>query len=151
MTNSLLRLGFEPFREIDRLRSEMNRLFGDTLSRYPDLGFATPNSPRADIYATGEDLLVVAELPGLSADQVEITTNQDILTIGGEFKQPDLPENADVMRQERWYGRFSRSFQLPIPVDADKAEATMKDGLLIVRVPKAKEAKARTVPIKTTH
>lgn len=149
MANSLVRFGFEPFREIERIRSEMNRLFGESLSRYPGNGWADSGSPKVDIYATNEDLLLVVELPGLNQEALEITTNQDVLTFSGEFKLPELPENAEILRQERWYGRFSRSFQMPFPIDADHAEATIKDGLLVVRVPKAKEAKTRTVPINT--
>ncbi|NLG83740.1 MAG: Hsp20/alpha crystallin family protein [Firmicutes bacterium] len=52
------------------------------------------------------------------------------------------------MRQERWYGKFSRTFQLPLPVEAEKAEATLKDGLLFIHIPKTKEARTTNVPIK---
>lgn len=139
---------YHQFRDLDRLRGEINRFFGETMTRLPFLEWHETGYPSIDIYAANQDMILVAEVPGLSAEELEISTTKDSITVSGEFRLPQLPEDARVMRQERSYGRFTRTFHLPLPVDADKAEATMKDGLLMIRVPKAEEVRPRTVVIK---
>ncbi len=145
MTDALLRLS--PFRELDRIRSEVNRLFNGELARGQVMEWHETLYPAVDVYNTNNELVLVAEVPGLSAENLEITTTKDSVTLAGEFTAPQFPEQAESLREERTYGRFSRSFRLPLPVDADKAAASIKDGLLIIRVPKAEEIRPRVVPI----
>ncbi|MCL6613743.1 MAG: Hsp20/alpha crystallin family protein [Firmicutes bacterium] len=148
MANALARLIYDPLLEMDRIRGEVNRLLGESLGRFSLAGWMEPGQPPIDIYATNDELILVAAVPGLAAKDLEITTNRGFITIAGEFTPPDLPEKVESLRQERWYGRFSRTFQLPLPVEAEKAEATMENGLLFIRMPKAKEARTTNVPIK---
>ncbi len=151
MSDAITRGGYSPFREIERLRDEMNRVFNTTFGRLPMVEWHETGYPPVDVYATPEELFLVAEVPGLAAENIEITTTKDSVTIAGEFSLPKLPEQAEALRQERTYGKFTRSFRLPMPVDADQAEADIKDGLLIVRIPKAAEVRPRTIPIKAIH
>ena len=91
---------------------------------------------------------VVAELPGLAKDDVDITLEDGVLTISGE-KKDERDENKDGYHlRERHYGRFSRSFRLPTDVDESKIEAHLKDGLLTVDVPKTEAAKPKSIKVK---
>ena len=151
MSDAITRSIQGPFREIDRLRNEMNRIFGDVFARLPAVEWHETGYPCVDVYAAPQELILVAEVPGLAAENIEITTTKDSVTIAGEFNTPPLPEQAETLRQERSYGRFTRTFRLPLPVDADKAEADIKNGLLVIRVPKAAEVRPRTIQIKTVN
>ena len=148
MANALSRLIYDPLVEIDRIRGEMNRLLGESLGRLSLTGWTEPGQPPVDIYATNDELILVVAVPGLEAKDIQINTNRGFITISGEITPPDIPEEAESLRQERWYGKFSRTFQLPLPVEAEKAEASLKDGLLYIHIPKAKEARTTNVPIK---
>ena len=89
----------------------------------------------------------MASLPGVKPEDVEITIEGDTLTIKGEI--PEAPENVDYILRERRFGPFSRSLTFNIPVEAGKAEASFRDGLLTLTVPKAEEIKPRTIAVKT--
>lgn len=136
-------------RPLSALQQEMNRLFesffGDTFVE-PFRGVGGWN-PAVDIAETEDAMLVKAELPGLEPDDVSITLTGDVLTIKGEKKHEKEEKTKDYHRVERSYGSFERSVQLPASIKADKVEATFKSGVLTIVLPKAEEAKARTVKI----
>jgi len=140
---------WSPMRDLITLRQAMDRLFEETLA-WPEWG--EPRRERVarlplDAYSTDEEVVILASLPGLDPEDVEITIEGDTLTIKGEIPEP--PENVDYILRERRYGPFSRTLAFNIPVQADKAEASFKNGLLTLIIPKAEEIKPRTIKVKT--
>jgi HSP20 family protein len=131
---------FSPFLTLHR---EMNRLFDDVFKGF-DTGMpaALASWPNLEVNATEKDLRVSAELPGLDPTDVEILVEGDVLTIRGEKKSET--EDKDRHFSERYYGRFERSLRLPFEVEDDKAEATFKNGVLTVTLPKSARAAEST-------
>jgi HSP20 family protein len=99
-----------------------------------------------DVYATPEEIVIIASLPGLTADEVDITIDGDRLTIRGELRPP--LENVDYLFQERAYGPFSRTLTLNVPVNTDEAEAVFENGVLRLALPKAEETRPKTIEVK---
>jgi HSP20 family protein len=134
------------------LRNAVNRLMEDSFVR-PYLGW-TPSRDRdvpalpIDVLSTDEALVVTANVPGLSPDDVDITIEGDTLTIRGELKQSTVEKGNWVM-QERYRGPFRRVLTLNIPVQADKAEALFKDGVLTLTLPKADKVRPRIIKVRT--
>jgi HSP20 family protein len=104
-------------------------------------------APAVDMYENDQTLMLKAELPGFSADDVHIEIKDNVLTIKGERKRERDVKDEQYHRVERAYGAFQRSFKLPALVDANKAEATFKAGVLELKLPKAEEAKPKRVGI----
>src|SRR5262249_2348396 len=90
-------------------------------------------------------------LPGISPDQINVSLDDDVLTISGELPQPafDEKQNARVLLFERSYGKFSRSVRLALPVDSDKIEASYESGLLKLELPKAAQVHPKQIPVRT--
>ncbi|MDZ7379932.1 MAG: Hsp20/alpha crystallin family protein, partial [candidate division KSB1 bacterium] len=95
--------------------------------------------PAVDVYEEGDDLVVKADLPGLTKDQVEVNLTDKVLTIKGEKERSEEVKDKDYYRSERTFGSFTRTITLPIEVKADAATATLKDGVLEIRLPKTEE------------
>lgn len=104
--------------------------------------------PPVDIRETEDALLLTAELPGLSKDDVEITIEDHVLSLRGERKLEKDLQKESYHRIERAYGSFSRTFSLPTNVRTDEVNASFRDGVLHVEIPKAEEAKPRKITIK---
>lgn len=142
----------EPFRELVTLREAMDRLFGESYVRPRASRWLQKRAEAGrcdlplDAYVTPDELVIVAPVPGLSPDDVQITLEGDTLSIKGEFKAPI--ENVNYMLQERPYGSFCRTLRLNIPVQPDKAEATFNKGVLLLTIPKEEEAKPRTIKVR---
>jgi HSP20 family protein len=134
---------FDPFRDITSLRDEMNRLFSRTLGEGASAGSAW--TPAVDIFDTAEAIVLKAELPGLTPDDIDIEVDDNVLTIKGERRFEDKVEEGRYYRLERAYGQFSRSVTLPQGVKADEISASFDQGVLQVRVPKADEVKPRKI------
>lgn len=139
---------WEPFGELVTLRDAMDRLFEDSFVR-PG---RTSRAERAlalpvDAYATENELVIMASIPGVEPDDVQVTIEGDTLTIKGEFKPP--LENVNYLFQERRFGPFYRQLQINIPVQADQAEASFDKGVLTLTIPKAEELKPRQIKVKT--
>ena len=127
------------------LRREIDRLFEDTFGRDSTSAWAPPVDVRED----GNEIVVEVELPGMKPNDVEVTSENGILTIRGE--KPTTTREAKEGRyhvMERSYGTFMRSFQLPNGVDERRIEAEFVDGVLVVRVPKAAVAQPRRIEIR---
>lgn len=137
---------WEPFGELVSLRDAMDRLFEDSFVRpgraAQGRAFALP----VDAYATENELVIMASIPGVSPDDVQVTIEGDTLTIKGEFKPP--LENVSYLFQERRFGPFYRQMKINIPVQADKAEASFDKGVLTLTIPKAEELKPRQIKVK---
>ena len=99
-----------------------------------------------DAYATDEEIVITAAVPGLDPEGVDITLEDDLLTISGEFRAP--LENVDYLFRERPYGRFSRSVRINVQINAESAEAKFEKGILTVILPKAEEAKPKVIEVK---
>jgi HSP20 family protein len=130
------------------------RFFDQALTgAFPRDVFGIDNStrtwvPAVDIRETPEALMVYAEVPGLSRDDIQITLENNVLTLSGERRFEKDTKEQDWHRIERSYGTFSRSFGLPNNVDPEKVEASFKDGVLLVKIAKAEMARPRKIAIK---
>ena len=145
MANYITR--WDPFREAVTLREAMDRLFEDSYvpaRRQAEQREQVWRLP-LDAYVTSEEIVIVANMPGVKPEHVEITIEGDTLTIKGE--RPAPLENVDYVLQERTDGKFQRTLNINIPVDANKAEAKFEDGLLTLVVPKAEAVKPKTIQI----
>ena len=121
-----------------------------TLVRWNDFGFSAADTwvPPVDIYQTGDQELVLnAELPDMSRENIDITVENFVLTIKGEKKFAGEVKDEQFHHVERRYGKFSRSFSLPQTVDAGKVSAEYKNGVLTVRLPLREEAKPRQIKV----
>ena len=117
---------------------------------FRDFGFTTGNSwvPPVDIYQTGEhELVLKAELPDLSREEIDITVENFVLTLKGEKMVAAEVKEEQFHHIERSYGSFSRSFSLPRTVDASKVSADYKNGVLTVRLPLREEARPRQIKV----
>jgi len=103
--------------------------------------------PPVDVHEEKDALVVVAELPGIKREDVEISIEKDVLTLKGQRAQAEEQENRRYHRVERNYGAFLRQFQLPTSVDAEKVEAKLADGILTVRLPIKEVLKARRIEV----
>jgi HSP20 family protein len=99
--------------------------------------------PVVDIFEDGSDLVVKAEIPGMKKENIEVKLSDDTVTISGEKKTEEKVGKKNYYRLERSHGSFSRAFSLPSEVQADKAKAQFKDGVLEIRAPKTEEAKQK--------
>lgn len=141
---------YDPLGEMVSLRSAMDRLFEDSFVSpltWRTLGGNETITPPIDVHETADDLVVTAALPGMKADDVEITMTGQTLTLRGEFKADDDVTREQYLYRERRYGSFSRTLQLPVRVQGDRAEATFNDGVLTLHIPKAEEVKPRQIRI----
>ena len=129
------------------LRRELDRLMDETLGR---MGTAETGSwgPAMDIVEDADGLLIELELPGLTPEEVEITTEKGVLTIRGEKRTVRQREGVRAITTERAHGRFTRAVQLPQGVDEAKIDAEFEHGLLRVRVPRAALPQPRRVEIR---
>ncbi len=136
------------FREFDRFfRGDLFRPLGLFDSwRGEELG-DNRWMPAVDVREEDDAYVFSAELPGLTREEVNITVEDNVLTLSGERKFEDQQNGGNYHRIERTYGAFSRSFSLPGQVDSDKIAASFKDGLLTVTVPKTEQAKPRQIKI----
>jgi HSP20 family protein len=104
--------------------------------------------PAVDVYEDKDDVVVKAEVPGLSKDDLEVDLAESVLTIRGEKKKEEEIKEKNFYRSERSSGSFSRSLELPAEVKTDQAKATFKDGILEIRIPKTEEAKKKSFKVK---
>jgi HSP20 family protein len=140
---------FDPFREFTTLQDRMNRLFGDVYLRDEDVLQRGNWVPPVDIYETeGRDLVIKAELPDMTREQIEVTVENNTLTLKGTKNPPTDVKEEQFRRSERHYGAFVRSFTLPNTVDASKVAAEYRNGVLTVKLPYREEAKPRTINVE---
>ena len=124
--------------EIDRL----NRMFEDFY------GTGRGWAPAVDVYETHDrEFVIKAELPEMKREDISVTFDSNVLTLTGERKSDFDADNGNYHRNERFFGKFSRSFTLPATVDGNRIHATYKDGVLTVRVPQREESKPRQIAV----
>jgi HSP20 family protein len=143
-----------PFDEAERWFEEAFRRPLSLLSRrrwpWTRMSELEEISPSVDIFEKGNDLVVKAELPGMRKEDIEVSVTDHTMRISGEKKREEKIEKKNYYWEERSYGSFTRSFQIPSEVQTDKVEANFKDGVLEIRIPKTKEAlnKEKKVKVK---
>jgi HSP20 family protein len=141
----------DPFSSLEDVRSEMNRLFDESLFKLPKgTNGDTPWSPAVDIIDQKDNILVKADLPGLTKDQIDVNVQDDVLLIKGEKKEEKEIKEKDYVRTERTYGSFYRSFVLPTAVDAKNVKASYKDGVLEIVLPKKAGTQTKQMKVDVT-
>lgn len=130
-----------PFTEMNRLAREMDSWFNGVTGN-TDLW-----SPPVDVEETPDHLILTAELPGMSHEDIDVELEDGVLTIQGEKRERQKEEGTQGLLYERRWGTFTRRFTLPRAVDPDNISATFENGILTVHVPKAEEAKGRKIQI----
>ena len=141
---------FDPLGEVVSLRSAMDRLFEDSFVNplsWRTIGGADAVTPPIDVYQTPDEIVVTAALPGLTAEDLEITMTGQTLTLRGEFKPSGEVKPEQYLYRERRFGAFSRTLQLPVRVQGEQARASFTDGILTLSIPKADEVKPRQIRI----
>jgi HSP20 family protein len=133
------------WREMEDLQRQMNRLFDDF---FPSRYRLAREYPAMNIWADEESVLVTAELPGIQGKDLDINVLGENLTISGSRPQDEVPEEAQYHRRERGSGKFNRSIQLPYLVDVKKVNATFKDGILSITLPRAESDKPKRIMVK---
>ncbi len=128
------------------LQREMDRLFEDFFRRS---GLPMRWGPAVDVVETSGNVIVKVELPGVDPKGVDIAVTGENLTIKGEKREEKEDKGKNFYRIERAYGSFCRTVALPAAVEADKAKADYKDGVLEIKLPKSEKGKAKRIPIKT--
>jgi len=140
---------FEALQSLRRLSSVLDEAFGNF--QQEDGGTITAAwYPACDVFEDKDAVKIVAEVPGVPAEDVKISLENNILTIRGEKKQQAEERNERVHRYERSYGVFERSFALPSTVDPDKIQAGYQNGVLTVTVPKAEKARPREIAVQVS-
>jgi HSP20 family protein len=135
-------------KSLTRLRKEMDDLWGHF---FGDVGFHPFResiwAPALDVKETKENILVAAELPGLTSKDIEVSISGDLLTLKGEKKQEREEKEESYHLVERRYGSFTRSIRLTAEVDAQNIKASHKDGILTITLPKSEKAKEKQIKI----
>jgi HSP20 family protein len=139
---------YRPYRDVASLQGEVERMFRSALGSSPDAAAtAGAFAPALDVEENEEGYTLHVELPGVPAEDVEVSLEENVLTISGERRFYEDRSTDAFRRIERSVGRFHRSVRLPDRVHADGVTATAKDGVLTIAVPKAEDAKPRRIQV----
>lgn len=141
---------WDPFRELEEMSDRLNRFFARQDSRRSD-GKETLTMadwmPSVDISETDGEFQITAELPEVKKEDVKVTTDNGVLMLQGERKEPE-EKGRKIHRMERSYGRFVRSFMLPDLVDDTKVKSEFKEGVLHLHLPKSEKARPKAIEVK---
>jgi len=125
-------ISWNPFREVDSISRDMETFF----ERSPFGFFSRATAPRVDVFETEKDVVVKAEIPGVSKEDLNVYVDENSIRLSGETKRDTEYKNEHIYRTERYYASFSRTIPLPVEVKSEQAKAEYKDGILTVTVPK---------------
>ncbi|HEY9078009.1 MAG TPA: Hsp20/alpha crystallin family protein [Anaerolineaceae bacterium] len=134
--------------EMNQMQREMERL-ASAFAPYRRSGYPVA-FPAVNVWTSEQGHVLTAELPGMNPDDIHIDVTGDTLTLSGERKPEDLKEGAEYHRQERGYGKFSRTIQLDFPVEVSKVEAKLEKGVLTVSLPRAEADKPKKIVVKAS-
>ena len=134
---------WDPWREMRRARNRVNR-FLDDVGQWSEHGY-----PALNVWTSGDDVMLTAELPGIEAKDVDVSVHDTTLTVRGERKAERLEQGQAYHRQERGSGKFVRTVELPFTVDTDAVDARLEKGVLHLRLSRAERDKPRKIEIKT--
>jgi len=141
---------WRPRRELLSLGESLDRFFDDWFVG-PRAVWAMPSLSSVfpmDVYREDGNLVIKAEIPGVTSDELDISVKDNVLTISGETRAEEEVKEEDYIRRERRYGSFSRSMALPIEAEGDKAEAAFEDGVLTVTIPVAAAPQPEAVKVE---
>jgi HSP20 family protein len=127
---------------------ELNELSGKFWEAWPEMT-GGDIVPRTEMYEDNGNLIVKTEMPGINKEDVDISLEGDILTLKAEKKEEEVTEEADYYAREVRYGNYSRSVKLPFRINNEKIEATLENGVLELKLPKAEEAKPKKIEVKS--
>lgn len=102
-----------------------------------------------DVFQTEDDIVLKAPLAGVKPEDLELSITDEVVTIKGERKEAEEIQRENYLAQECYWGAFARSYVLPVAVTSEKAQATLKNGILTIRIPKQEKTKAKKIEIKT--
>ncbi len=136
------------FQEMERMKSEMDRLFAGFMGRAPLSAVDSGVSPALNVIEESDRFLVDAELPGVRPEDIEVSIEGNTLTLRGERKKEDLG-NVSHHRRERGAGKFQKALTLPAEINPDAVEAKFEHGVLKLVLPKAEHAKPKKIPVLT--
>jgi len=137
---------WDPFADMLDLQNNINRLFNLSLIRKGDEGIIGW-SPNVDICKEGENYILKSELPGMTKDEIDISIQDNVVTLKGTKKEEKEVKEDSYYHCERRFGSFQRSFELPAPIDKKKVKASYREGVLKVTLPMAEEAKPKQIKI----
>ncbi len=138
---------FEPMREMVRMSDAMDRLFDNIYGQgWKDSELF--DSPSVDMYQTENEIVIKASLPGMKAENIQISVVGEVLTLRGTIGSEEVVKEASYHIRERQSGSFSRSLALPSAVQSDKARAEFENGVLTLTLPKAEETRPKTITVK---
>jgi len=141
---------WQPYADLATMYDRWNSFLGeDLLDESPRNGL-TPSAwrPMTDVHESKDAYIFKSELPGFKKEDIKVEFSGDTLTIRGERKKEEESADESCHRLERSYGGFERSFTIPKNVDAKKIDAALKDGVLMLSIPKIEEAKTKAIPIQ---
>ena len=141
---------WKPWGDLVNIQDEVNRLFDDSFGRIPARWIESGArwSPAVDISENNDKIYVDVEIPGMKKEDIKVSLENSVLSLKGEKKQEREIKEENCHRVERQYGSFVRSFELPMPVQAEKIKASYRNGVLHVELPKAEEVKPKEIPIE---
>lgn len=138
---------WDPFRELENLRREMEKLFDSFLSeRLIDREFHW--APAIQIKELPDKYVLDVDVPGVKKEDLKIEVSDNILTISGERKEEKEEKDAQYHRREIVFGSFKRAIQLPTNIEADKISAKLENGVLHIEIPKSEKSRSKEIPIK---
>jgi len=135
--------GLDPWSQLGRMENEMNRM----LSRY-----AYPTSsefPAFNVWGTNDQVIVTSEIPGIEPSSIDISVSGTTLTVRGLRDPEQAEKGVSYHRRERWYGKFSKTIELPFTIEAEKVEARFSKGILYITLPRSETEKPRKVKVKS--
>ncbi len=147
-------LRWDPFEELREVQRSLDRLFDELVGRRPPRRAQAREvavwEPAVEVYETDQEVVVRAELPGVDPKDVNVTVQDNTLTIEAEAREEQEERGRNYLRRELRYGRFVRGLTLPVEVRSDAAKASYRNGVLEVRVPKSERAKPRQVKVEVS-
>lgn len=140
--------GWDSVLDFGRIQDELDQLFGGVNRARPFLGNRQQRLPLLNVVTNDRESVLTAELPGVELKDIEITLTGTALTLKGERKNERHTPEEKYFRRERGFGPFGRTVELPHKVNPDAIEATLRDGVLTVRLPKAPEVQPRQIHVR---
>lgn len=142
---------WSPYRDLVNMQREIGRVFDSLFTDNDTEGaYVAQWAPRVDVMENKDSYMIKAELPGVDKGNVKIVLQDNVLTIKGEKKEEKEEKDLNLHRVERTFGTFERAFSLPANVKSDKIDASFKDGILTVTLPKVEEAKPKEIEVKVS-
>ncbi len=139
--SSVFGKGISPWNDIERMQKEISRLLSSVVPS------SSQDFPAVNVWTNEEKALVTTELPGISDADVEISVAGKLLTVRGSREPVKIGEDESYHRRERWYGNFTKTVEIPFPIDAEKVEAKLNKGILSISLPRLEADKPKKITI----